>query len=510
MKSETARTKTVRAIPRLEKRGTATQLIVDGKPFVMLAGEVHNSSASSREYMESVWERVVALHCNTAIVPVYWELLEPAEGKYDFTLVDGLLKGARKHHLKLALLWFATWKNAYSSYTPAWVKTALERFFRAQTADGKNTNAISCMCDAACVADARACAALMRHLRKADPQHTVLAVQIENETGILGQSRDHCPAAERAFASAVPAQLLEHLQARGEGLVPELKEVWNPGAKGTWAEVFGAGADEVFMAWHVARYVNRVAGAGKSEYPLPLYANAWLVQHASERPGQYPSGGPVSRMMNVWHAAAPAIDLLAPDIYLEDFKGVCASYTRGGNPLFIPEARRDESAAANVFHAIAQCDAICFAPFGIEGIPADGPLSKSYALLASALPVVAERQGTGTMLGILQSSDAVREADLGGFRLRIKSATPYEKTKVPSFGLVIALAADEYLVAGANIAVDFLPLPGGLPNVEQLFHEEGRYENGEWIPGRRLNGDEYAVVLHEEPGLRRVKLFSRA
>jgi hypothetical protein len=393
------------------------------------------------------------------------------------------------------------------------VRTNLEKFVRAQSADGRKLNAISCLSDAARDADARAFAALMKHLRKADAQHTVVMVQVENETGILGPSRDRCPAAERAFASAVPAELTAYLKSHADSLLPELKDPWSAGGgktAGTWGEVFGAVADEVFMAWHIGRFVNRVTEAGKAEHPLPMYANAWLVQHAHEKPGQYPSGGPVSRMMDIWRAAAPAVDLLAPDIYLEDFKAVCASYMRSGNPLLIPEARRDDSAAANVFHAIAQCDAICFAPFGIESVAATSPLTKSYALLGSILPVVAENQGTGKMIGILENSEGTREAELGEYRLRIKSTKPYEKTAAPTYGLVIALAPDEYLIAGANIAVEFLPKAGGPPNVELLFHEEGRYEDGKWLARRRLNGDEYAVVIHDEMELRRVKVFSHA
>lgn len=213
-------------------------------------------------------------------------------------------------------LWFATWKNAISSYAPAWVKTDLERFFRAQVTQGMSSLTISPMCTAACEADARAFAALMRHLREVDgKRQTVIMVQVENETGLLGAARDVCPQADEAYAEQVPRELMAHLEARRGALNPELSALWRQ-AGGSWEEVFGQGGPEVFMAWHTARYVNAVAGAGKAEYPLPMYANAWLMHQKGQSPGAYPSGGPVAKMMDIWQAAALAMDALADTYYL--------------------------------------------------------------------------------------------------------------------------------------------------------------------------------------------------
>ena len=116
--------------PHLERRGQATQLIVDGKPFLALGGEVHNSSSSSVEYMKPIWPRLGSMHLNTVVVPVAWETIEPQEGRFEFSVVDGLLEGARSNHLRLVVLWFGAWKNTFSSYVPAWVKTDEERFPR--------------------------------------------------------------------------------------------------------------------------------------------------------------------------------------------------------------------------------------------------------------------------------------------------------------------------------------------------------------------------------------------
>jgi len=496
-------TLTIRAedIPHLARQGTATQLIVDGEPFVMLAGELHNSSASSLEYMEPMWDKLVALNLNTVLATVTWELVEPAEGQFDFSLVDGLLEGAREHDLKLVVLWFGSWKNGVSSYIPTWVKKDLLRFPRAQSRNGDNELVLSPFHEASCQADANAFAALMRYLREVDSdEHTVVMTQVENEVGLMPESRDHSAAAEAAFRSPVPRELIDYLTEHKDSLLAEVNELWaSTGHKdtGTWTEVFGDSVwtDEVFMAWHMARYIGRIAEAGKAEYALPMYANAWLVQNDKQKPGDYPSGGPVSRVMDIWRAAAPAIDFLAPDIYLPDFKAVCASYVRSGNPLMIPEARQGPEAARNAFWAIAEHDAMCFAPFGIEDIDADHPLVESYDLLRQLMPLITKYQGTAKMAGILQQSAEEEGAtmDIGEYRANVRYNRQAKGQADMSYGLIINTGPDEYLVAGNGFQVNFSPATPGPRHAGILQVWEGVYEGEEWIPGRCLNGDETAA-----------------
>ncbi len=517
-------------IPYLRKKGTATQLIVDGEPFVMLGGELHNSSSSSLTYMEPIWLRLASLGLNTVLAPVSWELVEPEEAKFDFTIVDGLVKEACKHELKLVFLWFGTWKNTSSSYAPAWVKTDLKRFPRAQLSQGRNTDAVSCFSKVACQADARAFGALMKHIREVDGQgHTVITMQVENEVGILRTPRDRCQTAEERFAQQVPKELMKHLQAHADCLVPYLRKVREEaGSKtaGTWKEVFGSGADEVFMAWYFAKYIDAVAETGKAEYPLPMYVNAWLgPQYEGQQSGGYPSGGPIARVMDVWRVAAPNIDFLAPDIYLEDFRGVCCEFTHLGNPLMVPEARGDEQAAGNVFYAVAQHDAMCFAPFAIDSIAEPHPLTASYRLLSGMMPVITKYHGTGRMIGFTDdslkspgfsayTSRDVRGFDckLGGYQLHVRFIRLFEKGKVPASGLIIAAKDDEYIVAGAGFTLSFAPKPGEEVNVEILTLDEGRFENGKWIPSRRLNGDESQggklVYMGDELGACKAKVYS--
>ena len=203
------------SLPHLEKRGAATQLIVDGKPFLMLSGELHNSSSSSLEYMKPIWPKLAALGLNTVVTPLSWELIEPEEGHYDFTLVDGLLQQARQSHQRIVFLWLATWKNGVSSYAPVWVKQDTRRFPRV-IERGSAVETLSPQGSATLDADARAFTALMRHIKEVDSRdHTVVMMQMENEVGVLGDTRDHSETANRAFTAAAPAELTAYLKACG-------------------------------------------------------------------------------------------------------------------------------------------------------------------------------------------------------------------------------------------------------------------------------------------------------
>jgi hypothetical protein len=472
----------------------------------MLAGELHNSSSSSLAYMKPIWPKLAGLNLNTVIASISWELVEPEEGKFDFKLVDGLIQGAREHHTKLVFIWFGTWKNGDAAYVPGWVKTNWTRFPRCHHRLGINTTQLTALSEENVKADDKAFAAVMRHIKEVDGRkHTVVMMQVENEAGVMPTSRDHCPLAEAAFTRPVPAELMKYLTDHKEELIPDLKEVWartNFRQAGTWSEVFGEGplADEVFQAWHIARYIGRVAAAGKAEYPLPMYANAWLVQNKGQEPGKYPSGGPVAKMMDVWRAAAPSIDLLAPDIYLDDFKAVCAEYTQNGNPLFIPEASRDELAGLRAYYAIGHHHALGFAPFGIDSLAETNVLREHYAVLKELLPLIASKQGTPALHGFWQYKDEKRvEFDIGDFRADIEYRA--EEGGKPGAGIVIALAPDTFVMAGMNYAIRFPSRRDTPGNTAWLSIEEGDFQQGKWFPGRRLNGDEawYRVNLGPKP-----------
>ncbi len=540
-------------LPVIVQRGAAKQLIVDGKPYLMLAGELHNSSASSETYMQPIWPRLQALHLNTVIGTVSWELMEPEEGHFDFSLVDDQIEQARKHSMRLVLIWFGSWKNTSSTYVPIWVLRDKQRFqWAAQNEPPtpehpkRGLYALSPFCKNAAEADARAFRALMHHIREVDPQHTVLMMQIENETGILGEGRDYSAGAQAAWNGPVPHELLTYLSANRAHLLPELAEVWGRNGSlthGTWAEVFGTDrfADEIFSAWYIGRYVETVTSAGKQELDLPMYTNAWLVQDDKQVPGDYPSGGPVSRMMDIWHAAAPSLSLLSPDIYIDDFEGVCNSYTREDNPLFFPESR---PIPGNYIWAVGSKNAIGVSPFGVDGLSEDDPLGEVYGKLSGILPLLLSAQQQGRVAAFAPRNTGQAVIHLGGFDIEAKYVvTRAGNTPPPAaeptgqrskakhgpapevvltqealssgqmgYGLVIASGEDEFYILGRGLALTF-NRPANEPNDWVTYDlEEGNFLDGRWVPGRRLNGDEGPSLRRfslpdNELVIRRVKLY---
>lgn len=498
-----ARTGASEPLPHLEKQGSATRLMVDGEPFLMLAGELHNSSSASLDYLAALWPRLRALNLNTVLAPVSWEQLEPEEGHFDFALTDGLLRQARQQKMRLVILWFGSWKNGVSSYAPEWVKRDLARFPRAQGSSDHNTkDLLSALSASNREADARAFAALLRHLREVDGRHhTVIGVQVENEVGIKPEPRDLSAASEVVFRGAVPAELTTYLAAHRAALHPELLKRWEAGgfrASGTWAEVFGGspGADEVFSVWCYARYIDEVARAGKREYPLPMVVNAWLPG-AQIQIGSYPTGGPVAHMLDVWRAGASHIDVFAPDIYRPDFKEVCADYARGGNPLLIPETRREEDACARAYWTFGRHHGLCFSPFGVESLPADHPLRDTYAILGQLAPLIGAAQGSERMTAVYQQDPGKDPPEevvaLGAWNVLVK----YTKDGLPRNGrsgaIILQTGDEEFVVAGQGVEVGFGARTPGPRQTHILSVEMGRFEKGRFVCELKLNGDETAA-----------------
>jgi hypothetical protein len=512
-------------IPHLERRGAATQLIVDGKPYLALAGETANTASSSLEYMEPVWPRLVRMNLNTVLVAVAWDWIEPMEGRYDFTLVDGLLAGARKNNLHVMFLWFGSWKNGISSFVPAWVKSGQDRFPRVQIKSGKSIEVLSTFSAANLDADTRAYTAFMKHLREVDSERqTVVMIQMQNEVGILGDSRDRSAAAEAAFAGPVPQEMMSYLQKNRDLLYPELLKRWGSAgfkAVGTWTEVFGPGlaTDEIFMAWNYARYLDRITRAGKAEYPLPVFTNTWIVQPEDNGPGDYPSGGPEPLVIDIWKAGAPSIDINAPDVYRPNFAEWVGRFHRDNNPLFVPESRGDAGGAANAFFAIGQHASIGYSPFGIDnpgrllvlrpeaGAPAPTeldslPLPRTYAVLAQLAPLILEHQAGGTIAGaLLNAEHPTQEIPLGNYVLNVDlRRNRRDPTQVPAlgYGIFMAVGPDEYFVAGNDIQVTFTPHTPGLAVAGLAEVWAGRFADGKWVPGRKLSGDD--ILLNYKLG----------
>lgn len=513
------------SLPHLQKQGTATQLIVDDKPYLILGGEVSNTASSSLAYMDTIWPKLNKMNLNTVLVAVAWAWVEPEEGKFDFSLVDGLLEGARKHNLRVVFLWFGSWKNGISSFVPAWVKADQKRFPRVQIKSGKSLEILSTLSDTNRSYDIRAYTAFMRHIREVDSkQQTVIMIQLQNEVGVLGDSRDRSIAANEAFAKKVPKGLMDYLQTHKTTLLPELRQVWETaGSKttGTWEDVFGVApaTDELFMAWNYAQYMDKMAAAGKTEYPLPVFTNSWIVQPEDKGPGDYPSGGPEPLTMELWKAGAPSIDFNAPDIYLPNFDEWVGLFSRKDNPLFVPESRADLGGAANAFYAIGQHASIGYSPFGIDntarlltmrpGIGAKTPevienlpLSKAYATLRQLSPLILEHQGNGSIAAAwLNAQKPTQDILLGNYKISVErwnNRRNPEQVAELGYGLFIAVGPDEYLISGYDIKVIFTPVTPG-PSIAGLASvETGTFENGRWIPGRKLSGDD--ILLRYDLG----------
>ena len=523
--SATAQSNT--GLPHLQKQGTATQLIVSGKPFLVLGGELGNSSASDMAYMQPIWPKLQQMHVNTVLAPIYWELLEPQEGKFDFILVDDLIKDARKHQIKLVFLWFGAWKNSMSCYVPGWVKTNTKRFPRIQDRKGKAHEILTPFDKNTLGADVAAFSALMRHIRETDErQQTVIMIQVENEIGMLPDARDHSALSNAAFEKPVPASLMKHLQANKASLAPAIRTAWQTnGSKssGTWETVFGKGlaTDELFIAWYFAQYTNQVTEAGKAIYPLPMFVNAAL-NRPNVKPGDYPSGGPLPHVIDIWKAGAPALDFLAPDFYNPDFKYWNDLYTRKDNPLFIPEIRFEPSDAAKVFYAIGHYEALGFSPFSIESTdkPAEEPVAKSYTILSQLTPLIQANQGKGVMNGMLfDKKTTIDTIRLGGYTFICKhdytlgwSPKAKEEEWPMTGGLIIQTGPDEFTVAGTGIVITCTSDKPQTPNAGILQLDEGMYVDGNWKPGRRLNGDQAHQGRHiripvGEYGIQKLTLY---
>jgi hypothetical protein len=524
------------AMPRLEPRHGAVQLIVDGAPFLIRGGELENSTASSRAFLRPLWPRFAAMHFNTLLAPVYWELIEPQEGRFDFSGVDGLIADARAHNLRLVLLWFGSWKNSMSSYVPAWVKRDRKRFPHVVRSDGGSEEILTAFGADNLAADARAFAALMSHLRRTDARRrTVIMVQVENEVGMIPEAREHGKAADAAFLAPVPKALTDYLAAHRDTLAPVLRNAWQVrGFKtdASWPDTFGEGpaTDEFFNAWFQARYTGDVAARGKAIYPLPLFVNAALIR-PGRMPGQYPSGGPLPQVFDIWRAAAPALDFLAPDLYFPNFAEWAEKYAKPGAAFFIPETGRVNGSemAANALYAFGKLRAAGFSPYAPEYLAPDDAkaIGKAYDIVGQLTPLILSRQGTDEIAGIHPpvafdggADLAPQTVTLGDYRFSVRfgeppptaiGAPPPPEAPGAHGGLILQTGPDEFLVAGTGMIVQFgLANAGGQAGIESI--QEGSLADGRWQPGRTLNGDDsnqgrYLRVPFGDFTLHRVRLY---
>jgi len=472
-------------------------LLVDGQPFFMLGGQVHNSSAWPA-MLPHVWSAIHMMHANTLEIPVYWEQIEAQQGKYDFSLLDTLLRQGREHKIHLVLLWFGTWKNGSNHYMPEWIKLDAKKYPNITGLNGQPVDSPSPFTKEALIADAKAFSSLMQYLKDADPEHTVLMVQVENEPGSWGSVRDYSVKAKKIFDGPVPTELLK----------PEvLKALKIPiDAKGTWKEVFGDNADEYFNAWSIAKYIEYVAAVGKAVNPLPLYVNVALRDPFGNPPAStYESGGATDNVIPIWKAVASDIDLLAPDIYFQDTKKVLKVielYDRSDNVLFVPETEY-----ARYFYVVLAHGGIGFSLFGIDD---DGqktttedsarlaPIAQEYAMAAPMIKDLVQWGSEGKIKAVVEYEDhAEQTINLGNWQAIIsfntKDGDISQRSSSMPFGkvMVVTFGANEFVLIGTHCHLTFRPTGTNIGKAWQYLKvEEGEYKNGVFNFLRILNGDE--------------------
>lgn len=455
----------------LQKQGTATQLVVHGMPFLILGGELGNSSAACPQDIERIFPKLKKMGLNTVLVPVYWDLTEPVEGQFDFTLTDKALQQARENDLKIVFLWFGAWKNSMSCYAPLWFKENHKKYPRAYTQSGKPLEIASAFSEAVYEADHHAFSQWMQHIATVDKEEgTVIMIQIENEIGMLEDARDYSREANKIFNAPVPAEFMTYLQKNKKALHPQMLKKWeSQGCKkqGNWQEVFGADiyTDEIFMAWHYAKYVEGLAQTARSIYNIPLYVNA-AMNSRGRKPGEYPSAGPLAHLIDVWHCGAPSIDILAPDLYDNGFTDWVAQYKLHNNPLFIPEIRLTDNNSVRAFYIFGEHDAIGISPFSIEdgSDSPNSPLVQSYAKLTELMPLLTKYQGKGLMKGLLFDSEN-KERIIADDDLTITArhffTLPWDPRATNGSiwpeggGILLKLSKNEYIVAGSGIVLEF-------------------------------------------------------
>jgi hypothetical protein len=536
--------------PRPWTLSTEAPLVLrrEGEPTLLVGGQVFNSASSSPKAIADSFAHVRRVGANVVLSPVSWALSEPAEGTFDFSLVDIMLAEARANELRLVLLWFGAYKNAGSTYSPTWVRSNPARFPRvvvepkgmqAFTYEGATAKPVlSVFSPDLREADAKAFEALIRHLADADPDGTVVMVQVENESGLLSDSRDRSPLAEAAWKASVPAELLAHVRSAPQGST-SARRLWESNGSpesGSWPQVFGEtpAAEEVFMAWAIATYVEHLAERGRAIADILMYANAWLgPQPGQDTPGQYPSGGPASTVLDVWRAAAPSLAFLGPDIYVNDADSAMKQYATGIQPFFVPECRLS---AGELVRAIGTYGAFGWSAYGLDGANPDGQVAATLAFLAAFEDEITQAQLRGTITAVvIEPGVEVEARHVDGIDLTARGAlalfqrmlldagvhVPAQELTVPDetlasaqvthpgdkrpFGLIVGTGDDGFLIIGRELMLDFFAT-GARVEVDSVV--ELLMDGDEVVPGRVLNGDERLMIVPtDRVGAARIRLL---
>lgn len=511
--------------------------MVDGKPFIMLAGALHNSTSSGIKYMNDIdlWDGLAEMNLNTVIATVSWELFEPEEGEYNYSHVDYLINEAHKRGLKLILVWYGTFKNPFRTYAPAWVVTNPKRFPRAKDQDGNDLVLPSIFETDILEADTRAYIAFLSHVKDVDKDNTVIMIQVQNEPGLRDTPRDFSKEAEKAWKSEVPTQLIDYLKKNRGTLQPDLEKVWSDNGyktSGNWEEIFGKSlvaddgsnnilflTEHLFTAYFYAKYIDYMSVEGKNIHPLPTYTNA-SVFGLNARGKSLGAGCSIPEFFDMYRAGAPSLDILAPNSYIDQLDLLCEEYFWKGNPILIPEST---IFGARALFSIGEYDAIGFSPFGIDDYIDNNTnslkISSVYKLIDNMKELIYQNIGSDMMRGVyLYPQKESQVLEMGDYQLSFSPLIPYTRassqnnmesdlnkifsslvqqmtnTIEPCGAIVIKVSDNEFYIAGTGLNVDIKlkdPIKSNFSGI--LSIDDGEFVDNKFVTNRRLNGDEKKI-----------------
>jgi len=519
---------------------------MQGKPFYPIGVQAHNNSGYTMEQLEPVWKVCEMMNVNSVAIAVAWERVEPEEGRFDTEIVGQIVRECRRRGLKLVVLWFGTWKNGHMKYVPQWVKTDHVRFPRVHTHDGYEIANLSTFAGETLEADKRAFCEVMKVLKREDPQRdTVLAVQVENELGIVGRAvRDYSPEADKQYRSPVPNTLIERMRMHPDEVISKAWQECGAKEKGDWEALFGRMGDEFLQAYSMARYADAIAQAGKEIFPAPMYTNVWLDKQGFDIPGiTYPSGEGVTCNLALWRWFAPHLDMICPDMYMGDqihYREIAAAYTRSDNPLYIPETGCGMPSALGAFRAIAENGLTGVHFFGAESaLQSDGtmhpeakPMWEDFQCLRAVEPLLLQLRGTPALQAAVQEEYGMEQQlhfdgwdVLARYGEYPRGGDYQHKRGEPTTGrgraLIFQTGKNEFYACGVGVSLAFRKRPPlTVPQVPQeayqqeyyldyLLVQDGRFgENGEWEPSYLRNGDDtdFGVYLFPDNGATKIVL----
>lgn len=243
----------------------------NGGPVFEAAGAKHvfwgidadtwGCDAGNLDHFRKHCEASVYVNANLIAIPVTWKNVErKGPGNYDFTFVDGAIKIAREHGLKVSLMWIGIdYAAGDPNFVPPYIDADPDTYTRitgfnydeqkryTKRTDDREDDRLHCpSCPATLKRESAAYEALMKHVAETDTQRTVMAVNICGEINYV-----------RAM--------------RPEDWVPE-RDVRCRCRHCNAAHRPGIESNIAFMTRQFANYVKTIIEAGARHYDIPTYS----------------------------------------------------------------------------------------------------------------------------------------------------------------------------------------------------------------------------------------------